>query len=281
MGVGFRAALVVALAMIGAAHAAESVPEKVDPKSIWPAPLKEYEGRYVYVQVASPGGLWERYTPAAPDALTVARQVSINEVPAALREKLTRGEIVIAEVQDSEVEASQVVSPSRRGNLRYYAETARGLLTVRNLPGLAGRDEAPDSYSGRVIFSLEHQSHSNPSPAGVLFQRDREEMTWGGATLDYADLMAFPLPPEGKEDEETLPVLANARVLRSAREIFAFVEWSQPGADGVRVYSGCVRLRRAEDLADAMPAPPPAGPNQPPRRRGEPVAPPPPPDFNG
>src|SRR4051812_10258548 len=68
---------------------------KIDAAAIWPAGLEKLAGRYVFAQVASPGGLWERTLPV-PAGGTAPRQVSLNEIPAAFREKLTHASITIS-----------------------------------------------------------------------------------------------------------------------------------------------------------------------------------------
>ncbi len=171
-----------------------SDPEVVlDPKTIWQGGLSKLAGTYVFAQVASPGGLWERHV--LPDGRAVRRQVSINEAPRAFREKLQAATIVISDLQEpTRVEASQRISPSKRGMLRFYEEEGLGKVTVRNLPGMNGVDGSLGNYSGPVVLRLDHQSHSNPSVSGVLMQRQQQETTWGTATLDFADLSAYPVP---------------------------------------------------------------------------------------
>lgn len=270
-----------------------------DPRSIWPAGLEKLAGRYVFLQVASPGGLWES-SPGA-GGRPAQRQVSINEVPAALRDRLTKAEIVISALKlPTLVEASQRLSPSRRGMLRFYSETAEGRLSMKNLPGIGGTETDEGAFSGPVEFHLEHQAHSNPSVAGVLQQRLQQEMTWGAATLDYADLEAVSLAPETREAErraregqtergrqpaesgrtEAAPngahaeegagVISNARVLRSGQEIFAFVSWRQKLKRGERSYFGSVRLVRSDLAAEAKAGPGGAGRPAAPGREGEP-----------
>jgi len=246
-----------------------AVSERTDPAAVWPVSLARLAGRYVFVQVATPGGLWE--TVRTPEAATV-RQVSLNEIPAALRERLQKAEVVISDLKlPSSVEASMRTSPSKRGSLRFYSETAMGKLSYKGLPGIGGQDQDPGEFSGQVMFRLDHQSHSNPSPTGVLFVRQREEATWGVAIIDYGDLNATtipepeaPEPPNGaakkgepaeKHDHEGIPVMANARILRTGGEIFSYFEWTEPTAEGERVIRGCVRLVRLPDGADRLPQP--------------------------
>jgi hypothetical protein len=270
-----------------------SRPPTVNPSSIWPAGLATLAGKYVFVQVASPGGLW--LNPARGPA----RQVSINEVPPALRSRLLKAEITISDLKlPTVVEASERQSPTRRGNLRGYDEATEGRLVLRNLPGIGGDDEDRGDFSGRVEFALEHMSHSNPSVAGVLLQRIQQEMTWGAATLDFATLMAVPLPPErpagaaaaavpaggsgaaqrrpatpaAQEEFDPLPVIANARVLRSGIEIIALVKWRDPASRGL--YHGSVRLARADELERARRGALPGGAGSP--RPQSPRLPPPP-----
>jgi hypothetical protein len=226
----------------------------VDPRKIWPAGLEQLAGRYIFVQVASPGGLWESVLTA--EGRSTRRQVSIHEVPPALREKLQNAEIVIGELNTPTAkEADSRLSPSKRGQLRFYTETAQGTLTMRGLPGIGGEDEDTGDYSGPVEFALEHQSHSNPSVTGVLQLRQQQEMTWGVAVVDYAMLSAIaPAPKEpatgkgpqaqGQEHREGPPVITNARVLRSGVEIFSYVEWKETTPEGERVIRGSVRLAK-------------------------------------
>jgi hypothetical protein len=218
---------------------------KLDPKKIWPAGLEKLAGRYVFVQVASPGGLWQ-------SSAAGREQVSLNELSPEMRRKLTTAEIVISDLKlPTDVEVEERVSPSKRGNLRFYSETARGTLITRNLPGSGGGEETRD-YDGPAEFQLDHSAHSNPSAFGVLEQRMRQEATWGVAALDYADLHAIPIQANAKAGEEVDEVLTNARILRSGVEIFAFVSWSEKRADGERSYTGSVRLARVSK----EPAPP-------------------------
>src|SRR5688572_14347065 len=89
-----------ALAGLGGARAQEPKPEKpaVEPASIWQAGLARMAGRYVFAQVASPGGLWETYTPANGGTVT-RKQVSINEVPPAFRSGLLAAQITISDLK--------------------------------------------------------------------------------------------------------------------------------------------------------------------------------------
>ena len=210
-------------------------------RAIWPAGLERLAGRYTFAQVASPGGLYDRFTPK--DGKEAVRQVALPHLPAALREKLASAEIVISDLTlPSQLDAEERESPSKRGKLRFYTESAGGKLVMRNLPGVGGVSGCAGEHSGPVIFRLEHNSHSNPSVNGVLLQRKNEEPTWGAATLDHANLAAF-VPGEKPEDEGN-PVLTNARVLRSGVEIFAFVEWTGEDAEGSHSIHGTVRLVR-------------------------------------
>lgn len=206
--------------------------------AIWPASLEKIAGRYVFAQVASPGGLWES-GPAG------RKQVSINELSPEMRGRLTHAEIVISGLKlPSVVEASERISPSKRGKLRFYEESAAGRLVMKNLPGIGGEPDDKGEFAGPVSFTLIHASHSNPSVYGVLVQRQRQEATWGAAALDYADLSATPLVEEADPDEELPSVMANARILRSGVEIFAFVTWKEGRGEAERTYAGCVRLVR-------------------------------------
>ena len=212
---------------------------KVDPAVIWPASLERIAGRYAFTQISSPGGLWRTDDKER-------RQVSLHELSAPARERLEKAEIVISDLKlPTQKEASQRVSPSKRGHLRYYQEHAAGKLVLRGLPGVGGAEGDTGSFSGPVYFEVTHGSHSNPSVAGVLNVRQQQEQTWGVATLDYADLQAAPLPPEGKADEELPAVMGNARILRSGIEIFAFVSWTEKGPRGAeQTFRGSVRLMR-------------------------------------
>ena len=218
---------------------------KPRPDEIWPAGLQRLAGDYVYARVASPGGLWKVTTAAGTDE-RVRRQVAIDDLPVAAREKLTHAQITISNLQlPTEIDASERVSPSKRGKLRFYEESAVGALSIRNLPGIGGDEEGRGDFSGRVLFSLTHNSHSNPSMSGLYNIRQREEPTWGVAALDSADLSAAVHSGDAKEHEhEAAPIVGNARVLRSAREIFAFVEWTDKDAAGEHSYSGALRLLR-------------------------------------
>jgi hypothetical protein len=233
-----------------------------DPKTIWPAGLEQVAGHYVFYQVASPGGFWEAFYPAR--GRSIRRQASINEVPAAFRERLLKAEVIISDLKTpTTIVANERLSPSKRGMLRFYTETAEGRLTLRGLPGIGASQDDTGTFSGRVLFTIDHQSHSNPSVAGVLQTRIYQEPTWGVATLDYADLNAVALPPEtpagqapekaapkpGAEDPDDVPpVMANARILRSGIEIFAFVEWRQKQKQGESTYTGSVRLIRRDQM---------------------------------
>jgi hypothetical protein len=238
------------------------------PKEIWPAGLADIAGHYIYVQVASPGGLWNR-------SRGEARQASINEVPAAFREKLLGAYIDILDLQTpTEIEASEYESPTKRGMIRRYTETGKARLVIHGLPGIGMDPEDKGEYKGPAEISIDHAMHSNPSVTGVLKTRTMEEGTWGTAILDFAHLGAFATPtgasptdrkpdagkpgaakpakpgaaqaepgPSGEDDPRNV-VIANARILRSGQEIFAFVEWSQKEADGEHRYNGTVRLLR-------------------------------------
>lgn len=217
----------------------EQAPDvKVEPASIWPASLERIAGRYVYVQVASPGGLWER-GPAG------RKQVSINELTPEMRDRLTHAEITISGLKlPAEIEAVERVSPSKRGKLRYYEENAAGRLVMHNLPGIGSTDGDKGEFTGPVVFTLQHNSHSNPSVFGILNLRQHQESTWGVATVDYADLSAVPVVEGAKGDAEIPPAIGNARILRSGVEIFAFVNWEEQRPDGEHTFMGAVRLAR-------------------------------------
>lgn len=257
---GYQTTAFAACAVLACSLAATAAPEKapakppakaeaaeplVDPKTIWPASLRSLAGRYVFAQVASPGGLWETRKDAGGQAQL--RQVSLNEISAGAREKLLKAEIAITVKEGPRrLEATQRTSPSKRGLLRFYEEEALGTVTVRNLPGMQGRDDEVD-YSGPALLILGHQSHSNPSVAGILHLRKQQEQTWGAATLDYADLLASTIPKDPDGEGET--ILNNVRVLRSGTEIFCYVEWKEKEGDVSRTILGAVRLQRVPEAA--------------------------------
>lgn len=259
-----------------AAPTPEAAPSPEEIRAIWPANLQKITGRYVFAQVASPGGLWETFTPK--NGRETHKQVSVNELPAAFRSRLLKAEILISDLRlPTVIQASQRLSPSKRGMLRFYSEAGMARVQVKNLPGVAGRDGDTGNFNGPVALRIEHQSHSNPSVNGVLYQRMQAEPTWGVAALDFADLLAHSLPPaprpesgkkaapkgapdakDGHEDEhEGETVLTNARILRSGVEIFAFVEWAEKTGKGDRRIMGSVRLVKQEDAKPQSPAAPP------------------------
>ncbi|MFN3650653.1 MAG: hypothetical protein ACK47B_13845 [Armatimonadota bacterium] len=169
----------------------------MDPSTVWPVSLKRLAGTYRFDQVASPGGFWE--TREDREGRSVRSQIAITNLPPQLRRKLEQAEIVIKDLEPSRIEAFERESPSKRGLLRYYTETARGTLQLKNLPGIGAQWGDDGVYSGPAQFVLDHQSHSNPSPSGVFQTRQYQERTWGAATLDYADLVAYPITPEKPE----------------------------------------------------------------------------------
>ncbi len=274
-----RGAALIGILLAGAATAQgggdTAKPAAVDPKGVWPASLGQLAGRYLYAQVGSPGGLWMR-----PSNGT-ARQVAIDDAPAALQKQLRAAELVIGSVAaGTDVSASERPTPSGRGRLRFYSEEGAGRLTMRNLPGISGGGKVGAAYSGQAVFRLEHVSHSNPSPLGIFQTRQKEEMTWGAATIDYADLYAYfpdtpqehpgagkpapakkpaagtptPKPPAGVGAKPAAPpddselegnaIISNARVLRSGREIFAYVDWTEKLRGVEKRYTGSIRLVR-------------------------------------
>ncbi len=250
---GILAGCVATLGVVAAganAQTQEAQPDAkaptVDPKAVWPAGLGSLAGRYVFAQVASPGGLWER------DGLGPGRQIALPDCPKELQDLLTKAEITISDIaKQTEVAAEERTSPSGRGKLRFYHEEGAGKLTLKNLPGIGGKDGDSGSFNGAAHFTLNHQSHSNPSVSGVLEARKRGEPTWGAAALDYADLNVS-LAGETKEENDAPPIIGNARVLRSGSEIFAFVQWEGKGPRGVRIYWGSVRLAKAGAEAPAV-----------------------------
>jgi hypothetical protein len=221
----------------------------VDPKTIWPVGLESLAGRDVFVQVATPGGLWER------DGKGGVRQTALPDCPQELQNLLTKAEIVVSDLaKPTEVSADERTSPSGRGKLRFYHEEGTGKLILKNLPGIGGSQGDKGQYSGSASFSVDHQSHSNPSISGVLEARKRQEPTWGVACLDYADFHVYLPEVPGKDNGEAPPIIGNARILRSGIEIFAYMEWEGKSARGPRTYQGCVRL--AKTGAQAPPAKP-------------------------
>ena len=244
------AALCAALTATAMAQDKPDQPDKpmsqpaVKPETIWPASLARIAGRYVFGQVASPGGFWEVAMENGKPRTT--RQLSINEVPAAYREQLTHAEITLSDLKlPSTVTAEEHTSPSGRGKLRYYEEQTTGQLVMKGIPGIGGDEGDSGTYSGPVTFTLAHQSHSNPSVSGILQMRLRQEPTWGVAVTDYADLHAVALPVKG--DDEGKVIIGNARILRSGVEIFAYTEWQDKDAPGYRVIHGSVRFLRVPD----------------------------------
>ncbi len=241
---------------------AEAQAPTADPKVIWPAGLDRLAGRFVFVQVGSPGGLWRK------EGLK-SRQIAIDDLPTAMQTKLRAAEIVISDIKlPTQVEASESLSPSKRGMIRHFSESALGRLVIKNLPGAAASDAVGD-YSGPALFHLEHSLHSNPSLTGVLEQRLNQEGTWGAATLDYADLGAEVYVPEPaappkngqkraekeQPDAETAAPISNARVMRNGQEIFVFVSWIEKVGKVEREYLGTVRMVKESSKMAPRPAP--------------------------
>jgi hypothetical protein len=217
------------------------------PEQVWQAGLTRMAGKYRFIQVASPGGLWRiRQTGDKRER----DQVSLSQLPQAFRETLEKAEIQILDLQvPGEVSAQVGKSPGVGGMLRHYTEEARGKLVMRGLPGVADRERDTGEFSGEVVFGIDHTSLSNPTVPGVWLTRFRTEPTWGAATLDYADLTAMKVSPEAAEDADPEYPLFNSRILRSGLEIFAFVQWFDPSTgDGYAgdQYVGAVRLVRAD-----------------------------------
>jgi hypothetical protein len=251
-----------------------------DPRTVWEGGLDRLVGKYVFAQVASPGGFWLR-TPDGKGNYKY-RQVSFTELPRELQTQLTRSEITISDLKEPiERHAKVRESPSKRGTLRYYTESASGRLVLKGLPGVGNLPAGKSEFAGEVTFLLEHSSHSNPSITGVLFQRNNQERTWGTATLDFADFQAFipekmgtsggkdatdkkgpapkpsaPAPQRGRGEaqdgngkpasgeQEDVPIVTNARTLRSALEIFVFIEFTEKVKGEERYYTGSVRLAK-------------------------------------
>lgn len=241
------ALLVLTLGASGAARA-----EAVAPQAIWHDGLSVIQGKFQFVQVSSPGGLWIK------DSIQGAReplytQVSMNELPGELQAKLKNAEIKLQIVGSTDSQAEQSVAPGQRGqppyhgHLRRYEETGRGVLTIQGLPGIGLAENDRGEFSGEVDFSLESQNHSDPSDIGIFEERFKQEMTWGPAAQlrNYADLRAH---RHGATEDDSLAMpMANARLLRGGREIIAYIEWTSPNPPaGIsrRVYQGSVRLYR-------------------------------------
>jgi hypothetical protein len=264
---GLTAAFFTALTALPLAAAAKPAqrpeaspaPAKVTPEQVWPASLTRMAGKYRFVQVASPGGLWQKTLSGGKEEV---QQVSMSQLPSSLRERIEKAEIQILELQmPTTVNASMEKSPGVGGMLRHYTEEARGRLVMRGVPGIGSREGDSGEYDGEVVFGIDHTSLTNPTVPGVWITRFNTEMTWGAATLDYAELTAQKPAKKGEEEAEPEYPIFNARILRSGMEIFAFIQWLDPEAvqkgDRREIY-GCVRLLRVNEA----PAPPPTAPVQ-------------------
>jgi hypothetical protein len=256
------AAFVAALVALPLAAAAEpaptpDAPPPPAPEQIWQAGLARIAGKYRFIQIASPGGLWQKTVANGKEDL---QQLSLSQLPKALREQLQKAEIQLLDLQTpTTVKASSEKSPGVGGMLRHYSEETAGRLVMRGLPGIGSTGGDSGNFGGEVIFAIDHTSLSNPSVPGVLFTRAQTEATWGVATLDYAELIAQKPLPKGQEDGDPEYPIFNARILRSGVEIFAFFQWTDPEAKKKGTHReiwGTVRLLRAE--GDAAPPPPPA-----------------------
>lgn len=245
-----RKSLAAALLFSAQAFAAAVTP----PTLVWQADLDDIAGTYRFAQVSSPGGLWNVRNNSAE-----SRQVSINEVPQALRDKLLNAEIKISELGDRTIyEANE--GPSPAGNvLRDFMEARKARVTVKNLPGIDGgrTNDGPD-FEGEVELEIFHSSVVRNVPARNSIIRGREEPTWGAAAVDYADLRAVAhahseepaeaAPVEGESAAEAphaedLPIIDNARVLRSGNEIIVSIYWIyMEGTESEALYRGSVRL---------------------------------------
>jgi hypothetical protein len=229
---------------------------KPTPEQVWPASLARIAGKYRFIQVASPGGLWQR---TLANGKLETQQVSMSQLPKGLREQLESAELQILDLQaPGEVEASMKKSPGTGGMIRHYTEEARGKLVMRGLPGIGMVQGDAGEYTGEVVFGLEHTSLSNPSVRGITYTRSKTEPTWGVATVDYAEFTAMK-PPKKDQDgaDPDFPVF-NARILRSGLEIFAFIQWADPEGqrNGTqREIWGSVRLLREDE--NVVPPPPP------------------------
>jgi hypothetical protein len=264
---GFATALLSLSLALPLAAAAEPVPPPdappmpapPAPEQIWQAGLARIAGNYRFVQIASPGGLWQKTVTAGKEDV---QQLSLSQLPKALREQLQKAEIEILDLQTpTTVKASSEKSPGVGGMLRHYSEDTPGRLVMRGLPGIGSVDGDSGNFSGGVIFGLDHTSLSTPSVPGVLFTRAKTEATWGAATLDYAELIAQKPLPKGQEDGDPQYPIFNARILRSGVEIFAFFQWTDPEAKKKgtqREIWGTVRLLRVNGDTAPPPAPTPA-----------------------
>jgi hypothetical protein len=183
------------------------------------------------------------------------RQVSLWELSPATRARFEKAELIISDLEPNDLpSAREEVSPSKRGRLRFYYESAIGKLTLRNLPGIGGDDEDKGTFTGKVEFALTHQSHSNPSPSGILFQRIQQESTWGAATIDFADLEAVPVT-ENKPTPGTKPGPKPEPRPRPGR-VPPRSTTQRPDASGVLLASAVTPATDAEAVQLAVQKPP-------------------------
>lgn len=259
------AALAAVCVALPLAAAEPAVPEASttpppSPEQIWPAGLTRIAGTYRFIQIASPGGLWQK---TSTGGKVDTQQISLSQLPKPLREQLQKAEIQILNLETpTTIKASSEKSPGMGGMLRQYAEETPGRLVMRGLPGIGSTEGDTGNFSGMVIFGMDHSSLTNPSVPGVLFTRAQTEATWGVATLDYGELVAQkPLVKGQPEDAEPDYPIFNARILRSGKEIFAFFQWTDPEMKkkgNFRQIWGTVRLLRAEADAALSAVPEPA-----------------------
>lgn len=238
-------------------------------RKLWPKGLRELSGRWVFSKIASPGGLQLRTYPRQAGAVGSSRKVDLEGLPAEMRRHLKGAELVIGPLEGGlDSRASSRESPSKRGHIRHVEEASVGRIRLSYIPGVGEVEKPGKPFSGKVLFVLEHTSHSNPSPSGVRDARETQEATWGPAFIDYADLTAIVLPPEPAqpaakpgagtrpaapprpvpegqaEDEPEVIVLNNCRVMRSGTEIIAYVEWETEQPGGTVRYFGSILLTR-------------------------------------
>lgn len=237
--------------LAGACFALSAFAGNVEPKAMWYNGLTQIGGTYQYVQIESPGGLWQE--DRILNAKSEMKQVSINELPAALKEKLLKAEIQILDIKQTSIEANQKASPGPRGQapyhgmLRTYEEHATGSLVIHNIPGIGLMDQDAGEFQGKATLELVMGNHSDPSDAGILSERLAGEMIWGSAAQmrNYATLEGF--KAGGVQDDPAAHVMANARLLRGGQEIVAYVEWTQKTGKAERpeiIYRGAIRLAR-------------------------------------
>ncbi len=221
--------------------------EAVPPQALWMDGLQKIQGTFVFDTIASPGGL--RQQDLFPGGKRVVTQVSLNELPADLRDSLKKAELQLTVEGPSQFEATQEPSPGPRGklpfhgHLRHYHETAKGKIRYRGLPGIGNEQGDGGQFEGPVELQLVSESHSDASDFGIYSERQAGEFTWGAAAQSRitAELRAV---PAGAADGAGV---GNARLMRGGRELFVYFEVSRPspvaGAE-TRQWIGSVRLVR-------------------------------------